>query len=91
MAYGNEPRKFDPTNRGTLEKNKEKRDENDRDYKGALNIDGREYWLSGYMKNGKYGPFLSLKAKPKDEARRETYTRAQQEVPQRAPVDDFEF
>ena len=45
----------------------------DRDYAGAINIEGREYWLSGWiseMKKG--GKYLSLSIKPKDEQSSET-------------------
>ena len=39
----------------------------DRDYSGSMNIDGTEYWLSGWIKSSKKGTkFLSLSVKPKD-------------------------
>lgn len=44
------------------------RKENDRhpDYKGNITVDGKEYWLSGWKKQGQRGPFISLAIKPKD-------------------------
>ena len=60
-------------NRGSLFKNDEKSKPEDRDYAGTINIEGREYWLSGWiseMKKG--GKYLSLSIKPKDEQSSET-------------------
>ena len=36
------------------------------DYKGDILIDGVEYWLSAWIKEGKKGKFMSLSAKLKD-------------------------
>jgi hypothetical protein len=59
---------FDNTNRGALFKNDEKDGENDRDYSGTLNVEGREFWVSGWVKTSKKGQkFLSLSVKPKHE------------------------
>lgn len=58
---------FDNTNRWTLNKNKEKRDDKDKDYNGSVNIDGKEYWLNGWIKQGKNGAFISGTVKPKDQ------------------------
>src|SRR5262245_31919676 len=52
-------------NRGSLFRNDEKTRDEDRDYSGSINIEGREYWLSGWVKEGKKGKFLSLSIKPK--------------------------
>lgn len=57
---------YDNTNRWTLNKNKEKRDQSDKDYSGSVNIDGKEYWLNGWVKNGKNGPFISGTVRPKE-------------------------
>jgi hypothetical protein len=62
--------KFDDRNRGTLFRNDKKQDDRDRDYSGHLNVDGREYWLSGWVnvsqKTGR--KYLGLSIKPKDAA-----------------------
>jgi hypothetical protein len=56
--------------RGSLFRNEEKRDENDRDYVGSINIGGTDYWLSGSVKTSAKGTkYLALSAKPKNEAR----------------------
>jgi hypothetical protein len=60
--------KFDNTNRGALFKNDNKSGESDPDYKGEINIDGRELWLSAWIKTSKKGTkFMSLSVKPKDD------------------------
>ena len=63
-------KKFDNTNRGSLFKNEDKdqADPKDRDYSGSINIDGREFWLSAWIKTAKSGKkFMSLSVKPKNE------------------------
>lgn len=57
---------FDNTNRFVLFKNKEKRDDKDRDYNGTVNIDGKDYWLNGYIKQSDKGAFISCTVRPKD-------------------------
>ena len=60
-------KKFDDTNRFVLFQNDRKEKETDRDYSGSINIDGRDYWLSGWRKKDKNGkPFLSGTVKQKD-------------------------
>jgi hypothetical protein len=57
---------FDDTNRGALFR-EQKEKETDRDYCGTINIDGIEYWLSGWVKTSKKGAkYLSISAKQKD-------------------------
>ena len=60
---------YDNTNKGTLGKNKRKESDTHPDYTGQLNIDGVEYWLSGWLKsNGQTGEkFFSLAVKPKEQ------------------------
>ena len=55
-------------NSGILFRNDRKDGERDRDYSGSINIDGRDFWLSGWIKAGKNGKFLSLAVKPKQDA-----------------------
>jgi hypothetical protein len=53
-------------NSGILFRNEDKQKEKDRDYRGELIINGVEYWLSGWIKEGKRGKFLGLAIKLKD-------------------------
>jgi hypothetical protein len=59
---------YDNNMRGVLFKNNKKQGEKSPDYKGQAEIDGQEYWLSAWVKEGKKGKFLSLAFKAKDEA-----------------------
>lgn len=55
---------------GILSKNDKKTTDKHPDYKGDMMIEGREYWLSGWIKKSKDGrSFLSLALTPKDEQR----------------------
>jgi hypothetical protein len=62
------PEKFDNTNRGVLFNERDKKEtDKDRDYGGRINIEGRDYWLSAWLKTSKKGlRFLSLSVKAMD-------------------------
>ena len=55
---------------GSLFKNERKESEKHPDYTGSAKIDGREFWLSAWIKEGAKGKFMSLALKPKDEQAR---------------------
>ena len=57
---------YDNTNRGSLFKNDRKDDAKFPDYKGSLNVDGVEYWLSAWIKECKTGKFMGLAVSPRD-------------------------
>lgn len=58
---------YDNTNRGMLMKNQNKTADNHPDHSGSINVNGVEFWLSGWVKESKAGKkFLSLSIKPKD-------------------------
>jgi hypothetical protein len=64
-------KQYDNTNRGLLAKNDRKQSDSHPDYTGSININGVEYWLSGWVKVGQNGKlagqkFFSLSVKPKD-------------------------
>ena len=53
---------------GRLFKNDRKRpDKQDADYRGDAQIDGREYWINAWIKDGERGKWMSLSLRPKDE------------------------
>lgn len=62
---------YDKTNRWTLNKNDRKEKDVHPDYRGRLNIDGVEYWLDGWIKDGPNGKFISGSTKLKHEPERD--------------------
>jgi hypothetical protein len=55
-------------NSGILFRNDNKNGERDRDYKGEATIEGRAFWVSGWIKEAKNGSkFLTFSFKPKEE------------------------
>jgi uncharacterized protein (DUF736 family) len=60
---------YDNTDRGNLSKNEDKQKDTHPDYKGHLNVNGIDLWISGWLKtNEKTGKkFLSLSVKPKED------------------------
>ncbi len=58
---------FDQTNRGTLSPNVRKTTEKHPDFKGQLNVDGKECWLSAWRRTGAKGEFMSLQIEPKED------------------------
>lgn len=61
---------YDNTDRGILSKNEDRQKDTHPHYKGSLNVNGVEFWISGWLKTSeKTGKkFMSLSVKPKDAA-----------------------
>ena len=63
---------YDNTNSGLLAKNDKQGNDSRPDYRGSINVDGTEYWLSAWIKTGRDGTklagqeYMSLSAQPKD-------------------------
>lgn len=57
-------KKYD--NSGALFKNDRRQNDKQPEYSGNLTINGVEYWLSAWVKEGKSGKFFSLSVKPKE-------------------------
>lgn len=85
-------KQYDDTNRGILYRNDRKEQDNHPDFKGSINVDGIDYWLSGWTKEGKEGSkmegrkFFSLSIKPKEETTKPAPKR--QQVSQAAEFND---
>jgi hypothetical protein len=64
---------YDNTNSGMLARNDKKETEKHPDFKGSINVDGVDYWLSAWVKEGKPGgkmegrKFFSLSVSPKEQ------------------------
>jgi hypothetical protein len=55
---------YDNTNRWTLNKAANKQQDSHADYQGKINVEGKEYWLNGWIKDGPNGKFISGNIKP---------------------------
>ena len=53
-------------NSGVLFKSDKKDKPTSPDYKGNITVDGVDYWLSAWVKEGKNGKFMGLAVNPKD-------------------------
>ena len=73
-------------NSGVLFKNENKDNEKKPDYKGSIMVDGNEYWLSAWIKEGKTGKFMGLAVSPRD-----AQPPASKPVPKNLEADDFPF
>lgn len=58
---------YDNRNRGVLFKNDKQGNENWPDYRGNINVDGKEFWLDAWIKESQKDgkKFMSLSVKPK--------------------------
>lgn len=81
---------YDNTNTGLLKKNERKEKDSHPDYNGSVNVEGVDYWLSGWVKVGREGSklagqrYFSLALTPKEEQQGRPAPRAQ--APARAPA-----
>jgi uncharacterized protein (DUF736 family) len=76
---------FDNTNRGSIFKNDKKTEEKHPDMSGSINIDGVEYWISGWKKQSKQGAnFISLSVRAKEPVRQSSQPTT------KAKADDFD-
>ena len=63
---------YDNTNSGLLARNDKQGNDSRPDYRGSINVDGTEYWISAWIKTGRDGTklagqkYMSLSVQPKD-------------------------
>jgi hypothetical protein len=53
-------------NSGVLFRNDKKDNDRAPEYKGNLTVNGQDYWLSAWIKEGKSGKFMGLALSPKE-------------------------
>ena len=53
-------------NSGVLFKNDKIENDRSPTYKGNITVDGKDYWLSAWIKEGKSGKFMGLALSPKE-------------------------
>jgi len=83
---------YDNTNRGVMFKNDRKEKETHPDLKGSINIDGKEFWLSGWSKvTGKGDKRLSLSVTPKESQSKAMPAQAKQTASAPEIDDDMPF
>ena len=92
----NGPKKeYDETNRGAIWRNDKKTRDEDADYTGSLNVDGRDHWINAWKpkrSDNPKTPVLRFSIKAKDQARRDSYERSRdhQAPPARDDFDEFD-
>jgi hypothetical protein len=52
---------------GSLFKNDEKKEAKHPDYRGSCKLNGVEYWISAWIKEGAKGKWMSLALQPKED------------------------
>ena len=81
---------FDRTNTGIIGKNQKKEKDTHPDITGSINVEGKEFWLNGWLKkrNDGTGTFYSLSVKPKDQQQSQQQKPAQQAAPAQDSWED---
>lgn len=82
MTYQHKP------DSGSLFRNDKKDSDKHPDYKGSALIDGKEYWLSAWVNDGKNGKYMSVKFAEKQDAHDNGMKQAQAALNDKQ--DDFE-
>ena len=60
---------YDNTNRGQIWKNENRKTDTHPQYTGSINVDGKEYWLSGWTRKtdaNPKAPAMSFSVQPKE-------------------------
>jgi hypothetical protein len=63
-------------NSGVLFKSDKIENERSPQYKGNITVEGKDYWISAWIKEGKSGKFMGLAVSPKEEYKPKTSERS---------------
>jgi hypothetical protein len=89
MAFENKP------GQGAMFVNDQKEKDTHPDYRGQIKLpDGTDCWISGWLKEGSKGDFISISVKPKDQqsAPKSGFPKAREKQPEaNFPDDDIPF
>ena len=78
-------KEYSNENRGVLFKNDKDGNAARPDYKGSINVNGTDLWLSAWIKEGQKGKFMSLSVQPKEQQ-----SAPQKPAAQPAPLDEMD-
>ena len=84
---------FDNTNKGAIWGNKDKQSDTHPDFKGSINIEGVEYWLSGWKRdpNGNpNAPSVKFSVKRKEDVHNAGVAQAQTAMQQPQQQPDYQ-
>lgn len=84
-------KQYDNNNTGVLFENDRKEKDTHPDLKGSIEVDGKQYWLSGWNKTTSRGPTISLSVQPKDGAKQGAQKAQQAKQAVSTPADDDEI
>lgn len=81
---------YDNTNQGVLFRNDDKQKDTHPDYRGSVNVNGTEFWLSAWIKTSQRdgSKFMSLSVRKKDGQEERTKQQQSRSGPQRRNDDD---
>ena len=67
-------------NSGTLGRNQHRKNDKQPEFSGQCKVDGVDYWISGWVKEGKNGRFFSLSFKAKQDAPQQSMSKSLEEL-----------
>ena len=79
-------------NRGALFRNQKKSTEKHPEYNGSINVNGVDYWISGWLKESQQGTkYMSLSVNPKEQMEAQQPKPAPQQQKTPVSTEDIPF